>query len=182
MPVRRSRPLPASQYSLWLLPEASSEARLLETIARLSVLLASPSFAPHVTVQGDIAQPLEALRAPLQRMAARCEPLRWPVRRVETSPHFFRCLYLRFDAQPAFTRLQQSARRQTATARGLSPFPHLSLAYGEPHADNAGLAEVLAEEFMGQEIVFDQIAIYRSSQSVPIPEWECLARHPLGGA
>jgi hypothetical protein len=179
MPLRRSRNAPPAQYSIWLLPEATCESRLLETVARLSVLLGGPSFAPHVTVQGDIALSLEPLRVVAQRMAQQCAPLRWTFAQVECSPHFFRCLYLRFAPAAEFAGLQQAARRLTGTVQGLSPFPHLSLAYGDPHPDNTGLCDILAQEFTGQEIIFDQIAICRSSKSVPIPQWDCLARFPL---
>jgi 2'-5' RNA ligase len=179
MPIRRSRNAPPAQYSIWLLPDPLSEPRLLETIARLSVLMGGPSFLPHVTVQGDIAQTLGPLRAQVQRMAQQCAPQCWTVGTVECSPHFFRSLYLRFARVPEFARLQQLSRRCTGTARGLSPFPHLSLAYGDPHPGNTGLCDILVEEFADQEIRFDRIAICRSSKSVPIPQWECLAQFPL---
>jgi 2'-5' RNA ligase len=179
MPLRRSRNAPPAQYSVWLLPDTQSEARLLETVARLSVLLGGPGFVPHLTVQGDIALPMERIHALVERMARQCGPLCWTVGRVECSPHFFRSLYLRFPPMAEFAQLQQLARRQTATAQGLSPFPHLSLAYGDTHPGNTGLCDILAEEFNGQQITFDQIAVCRSSKSVPIPQWECLVRFPL---
>ena len=182
MPKRHARPALPAQYSVWLLPDAATEPVLMETIARLSVLLGSPGFAPHVTVQGDIALPLEHLREPVQRWADSCPPLRWPVAQVECGAQFFRCLYLRFPASAAFTTLQAFAHSSTGTSRGLSPFPHLSLAYGDPQADNAGLRSVLADEFGGREVVFDQLAIFRSSKSVPIPQWECLAQFPLAAS
>ena len=62
MPLGRSRNAPPAQYSVWLLPDTQSEARLLETVARLSVLLGGPSFVPHLTVQGDIALPMERIQ------------------------------------------------------------------------------------------------------------------------
>jgi len=179
MPRRATPPTPAGQYSIWLLPEPEHEARLVETVARLSVLMGGPGFAPHVTVQGDIALPLQQLRGHVQRMAADAAGMRWPVRQVECTAHFFRCLYLRFDSHPVFARLQRAARRCTGTPRGLSPFPHLSLAYGVAHPDNARMGDILGEEFLSWEIVFDRIAICRSSSTVPIPQWECLVHYPL---
>lgn len=182
MPKRRARPAPTAEYSVWLLPEAAIEPMLTETIARLSVLLGGPCFAPHLTVQGDIALPLENLRDPVQRWAESCPPLRWTGAQVECSALFFRSLYLRFDASATFNTLQAFAHSSTKTSRGLSPFPHLSLAYGESQAGNIGLCTVLADEFVGREIVFDQLAIVRASKTVPIPQWECLARFPLASS
>ena len=179
MPKRQVRPDLPAQYSVWLLPEPAIEQVLAETVTRLSVLLGGPGFAPHVTVQGDIALPLDLLRWSVQRWAESCPPLSWPVAHVECTAHFFRSLYLRFNESAAFTALQAFAHSSTETSRGLSPFPHLSLAYGDSQEDNHGLRKVLSDEFVGQEIVFDQLAIYRSSKSVPIAEWECLGRFPL---
>jgi hypothetical protein len=179
MPKRHSRNTQQAQYSLWLLPSGAHESLLLETVARLSVLLGGPSFTPHLTVLGDIALTLEQLRGPARHMAERCPPLRWKVNRVECTAAFFRCLYLRFDKRPEFALLQQCALHCSGTRRGLPPYPHLSLAYGDPHPDNAGLCTLLAEEFAGQAIVFDRLAICRSSSNVPIAQWECLEQFPL---
>ncbi len=173
--------LPA-QYSLWLLPAADDGARLLETMARLGTLLQGPSFAPHVTVQGDIALTKERIATAAGMVARRTPPQRWRVQGVEHTPHFFRCLYLRFGAEPVFDRLQAKAKACTRTPRGLSPYPHLSLAYGEPHPGNAELARTLAQEFGGADILFDRLALYRSSKHVPLPDWESLYTFPLAGA
>jgi hypothetical protein len=101
------------------------------------------------------------------------------VARVEHSEHFFRCLYLRFAAEPAFDALQRAAQDLSGTAQGLSPFPHLSLAYGPPHPDKLQLCERLSAEFSGQEIRFDRLAICRSSSKLPIADWDCLAQYAL---
>ena len=167
------------ETSIWLLPDERHEPALMETIARLSILLGGASFSPHVTIQGDIAVAREKLAHAVARLAARTPVQRWQVDRVECSPHFFRCLYLRFTVQAEFFDLRRAAQALTHTTLGLSPFPHLSLAYGDAHPDNAKLCDLLAGEFSAQEIVFDRLAIYRSSSHVPISAWECLAQYPL---
>ena len=167
------------ETSVWLLPDANHEPVLLETIARLSALLGGAGFAPHVTLQGDIALPWDRLAAPLARLATRMAVQRWQVDRVECGAHFFRCLYLRFGVQSAFDELQGAVRAVTGTAKGLSPFPHLSLAYGDAHPDNPRLCDLLAGEFVAREIVFDRLAVCRSASTLPISEWECLAEYPL---
>lgn len=173
-----SPPLPA-QYSVWLLPSAEHEDRLIEAVARLSALLAGPAFMPHVTIQGDLALPKERLATAVGMLARRTPVQRWRVDGVQTTPHFFRCLYLRFATDPAFAAMQAAAQHCSRTRSGLSPYPHLSLAYGEPQAATAGLARTLQEEFGGQDIVFDRLAIYRSSKHVPIAEWAAVSHHPL---
>lgn len=171
-----------NNYSIWLLPAAAHAARLNDSIALLSTHLGSPVFAPHVTIQGDITIELEPLRRLLERLAACLTPLRWRVDGVESSEHFFRCLVLRLGVTPAFGLMQQATQAITRTETGLSPFPHLSLAYGEPQPHIAGLLAPLAAQYEGQELVFDQLALCRSSRNVPINEWCILAHYPLSPA
>ena len=171
-----------AQYSIWLLPRADHEAALAATIGRLSAELAGPLFAPHVTIQGDVALMPEQLRPALTLLAARIPVQHWPVAMVDGTHHFFRCLFLRFGAQPAFDELQAAAQALTGTAEGLSLFPHLSLTYGDAYEAYAVQRQHLAPAYSGREIVFDRLAICRSSSHVPIAEWTCLAQLPLATA
>lgn len=170
-----------AEYSIWLRPAASDEAALLQTIDRLASLRGSERFAPHVTVQGDLAQPLGALRHMLAPLARKIPVQRWRVEAVECSPHFFRCMVLRFAPCAAFKGMQAAAQAFSQTEQGLSPFPHLSLAYGSAHPDNARLSEELAAEFMGREMVLDRLSICHSSKNVPIPDWSYQANYLLTG-
>jgi hypothetical protein len=168
-----------NEYSIWLLPAAAQEATLAGTVDRLCGTLGGAVFAPHLTVQGDLALPLEELSGFAAGLAHRVEVQRWPITDVENSAHFFRCLYLRFAATPGFEMLQSATRAFAKTSDGLSPFPHLSLAYG-----NAGPAHIqaradLARDFHAQEIVFDRLSICRSSKNVAIADWQNLALYPL---
>ena len=174
-------PLPA-EYSIWLRPAAADEAALLQTIGRLADLRGSERFAPHVTVQGDLARPLEQLRGALASLAGTTPVQRWRVQEVAHSEHFFRRIVLRFAPSAGFTALQAAAQAWSQTQQGLSPFPHLSLAYGEPHADDATVRQALEQEFLGREITLDRLSICHSSKSVPIPDWTYQTDHPLAAS
>ncbi len=167
------------EYSLWLIPSIAHEAALAHTIARLSASLGGVRFEPHVTIQGDLDRPREQLAALTQAMAAQTQVQQWPVQQVEAGAHFFRCIYLRFADPPAFAALQQASRASAGTATGLSPYPHLSLVYSEPHADNARSAVLLAGEYGGRCITFDRIALVRSSSSIAIADWQTVATYAL---
>jgi hypothetical protein len=170
-----------AQYSIWLRPAAHDEAVLLQTIAHLADLRGGERFAPHVTVQGDLAQPLDALRNMLAPLARKIPAQRWRVEAVECSPHFFRCVVLRFAPCVAFTGLQAAAQAFSQTTQSLSPFPHLSLVYGNEPPDNAQLCQELAAEFVGREILLDRLSISLSSKSVPMPDWAYQADYTLAG-
>jgi len=168
-----------TEYSIWLMPGATREVTLINTVARLSGLLGGEIFAPHVTLQGDLAMPLETLGRLAGALAERVTVQSWRVHEVECSEHFFRCLYLRFGAEPGFQALQGAVQAFTQTAHGLSPFAHLSLAYGQAGPGHLRARADLSREFAAQEIVFDRLAISRSSSNVPIADWLCLAQYPL---
>ena len=168
-----------AEYSIWLLPAAAHEATLAATVNRLCSELGGGVFAPHLTIQGDLALPLEELAAFTSELAGRVEVQRWPVTEVENSAHFFRCLYLRFAAMPGFEVLQNAVHTFAKTTDGLSPFAHLSLAYGTAGPGHVQARAELADEFIGQEIVFDRLAISRSSKNIAIADWQNLALYPL---
>jgi hypothetical protein len=167
------------EFSIWLLPAAAQQTRLSRTIERLSAALGGQRFAPHVTIQGDLDMSMDRLQGALGPLAAGLGRLRWRVARVEHSEFYFRCLVLRFGAEPAFDALQLAAQAVSGTASGLSPYPHLSLAYGPPHPDKPLLCEQLSREFVGQEMLFDRIAVCRASSRLPIDTWTCLAQYAL---
>ncbi len=168
-----------NEYSIWLLPAATQEAALAGTVGRLSTELGGPVFAPHLTIQGDLTLPLEELRGFTAGLAGRLDVQRWQVTDVENSAHFFRCLYLRFASTPGFELLQSALQALSKSTAGLSPFPHLSLAYGDAGPAHVQARADLEGEFMGQEIVFDRLSICRSSKNVAIADWQNLALYPL---
>ena len=171
-----------SHYSLWLLPAADQEAELVRAMGGLRLVLGGEAFGPHLTVQGDLAQPLETLLQALPQMAATVPVQRWRIRQVEMSEHFFRSLYLRFDDEPAFAALQAAMQELSGTGQGLSPYPHVSLSYGPAHAGKAALREQLAGDWVGRVLTLDRLAVTNSAQSVAIGDWRVLAVQALGGA
>ena len=169
----------ASEFSIWLLPAASDAAMLHGIVDELSSTLHSPVFTPHLTIQGDIALPKAELEDALSGLAARIVVQRWPVQQIECAQHVFRCLYLRFAEHTAFTELQHASRALTGTPDGLSPFPHVSLAYAVPHPRLEEIAQARRAAWVGRDILFDRLAIWRSSKDVAIADWACVAQFPL---
>jgi hypothetical protein len=171
----------AAEYSIWLLPRAPEERALAALVASLAPCFCGMVFGPHVTVQGDLARAPEALLRDTQALAAQSAALDARVSGLERSPHFFRCLVLRLEAGAAFDALQMRAAHCNGRREGLSPFAHLSLAYGDASAQalpDAALAEI-EREWLGQRLVLDRLAVVRSSKTVAIDEWRVLATFEL---
>ncbi|MDB5849832.1 MAG: hypothetical protein JWP29_3584 [Rhodoferax sp.] len=168
-----------AEYSIWLMPCAADLAVFQAVVDELAPQFGQPAFLPHVTVQGDLALPLDAVAAQVRSLAAAWPAQHWPVVDVERSDFFFRCLYLRFERTPAFDGLQGGAQLFSGTAQGLSPYPHLSLAYGQVQPYQAALVEALRARFKGRTVVFDRLAVCLSSKDIPIAQWRCVVEAPL---
>lgn len=171
------------RYSLWLLPVAQDRAWLDPLIGRLAPVFGQPPFVPHVTVQGDLARPLAEVCEVALGIARELPVQRWPVRGIERSVHFFRAFYLRFDRTDAFVPLLERAARLAGTRNGLSPFPHLSLAYGTlDDAAKAAQIEAIGTGIAARTVAFDALAVALSGQRVPIEAWRLAAICPLARA
>ena len=166
-------------YSLWLMPSAADQAELTGWVQRLAPEFGQHAFVPHVTIQGDLETPLEILRAKTAALASSCRVLRWPVQAVQSTDNFFRCMYLRFEETQAFKALQDGALAISGTVTGLSPYPHLSLAYGQMQPGHQALLALMEENFLTRPLTFDRLSISRSSKDIPISEWACLQDFPL---
>ncbi|APW36431.1 hypothetical protein RD110_03805 [Rhodoferax koreense] len=170
------------QYSIWLMPAAPDAAELQALVDELAPQFGQPAFVPHVTIQGDLDLPLDVLVGHVRGLAAAWPVQTWPVGEVERSDFFFRCLYLRFAVHAAFDGLQRQAQASTGTAEGLSPYPHLSLAYGQVQPGQGALVEALRARFRGRRLVFDHLSVCLSSKHTPIADWACVFDAPLKSA
>ncbi len=168
-----------AEHSIWLMPCASEQADLSVWVKRLAPQFGQPAFVPHLTIQGDLETPLEILQAKTAALASSCKVLRWPVQAVQSTENFFRCMYLRFEETQAFKALQDGALAISGTVTGLSPYPHLSLAYGQMQPGQQALLALMEENFLTRPLTFDRLSICRSSKNIPISEWVCLQDFPL---
>ena len=168
-----------TEYSLWLLPGPDHEPVLVETIARLSALMQGARFEPHVTIQGDLDLPLHALQQLARSLATHTTVQTWAIDGVGADEHFFRCLYLRLAPSAAFDTLQSATATAAGTRAGLSPYPHLSLAYAQPHPDNQRLCQLMAEQFADRPLTLDRIAVVRCSSQLPVTHWAIESTYAL---
>jgi hypothetical protein len=164
----------APAYSLWLLPRQDAQQQLAGVVARLSRSFGTRTFVPHVTVQGDLTHRLREVTAVAEDIARTLQVQHWPVRGIEQSMHYYRAFYLAFDGCDGFAPLGPRCARAFGTDAGLSPFAHLSLAYGTLDAAAKGaLARDVAAE-IPPTLTFDRLAVALSGSSVGIASWRTL--------
>ena len=171
----------SGSLSLWLLARDDQQQRLARLVRELAPQHDGHVFEPHLTIQGDLVLDEPDARALLQELARSTPVQHWTVRAVEGTEHYFRSLYLRLDAGPAFDAMRRRSAERSGTNEGLSPYAHVSLAYGPTRGDASALRERLGREQAGQTIAFDRLVLARSGQAVAIADWCVLASEPLSG-
>ena len=170
---------PAPAYSLWLLPQEDAQDHLSDVVTRLSKRFGTRPFTPHVTVHGDLSRRLHEVAAVANDLARSLPVQQWHVRGIEQSAQYYRACYLAFDGCEAFTPLGVRTTQAFTTDRGLSPFAHLSLAYGTL---DAAAKSQLAREFAAEmplTLTFDRLAVSLSGKSVAIASWRTLQSFAL---
>ncbi len=141
-----------NRHALWLLPSSAHEPLLAEHIARLSSWMQSTRFEPHVTILSGIDTEPQSLAQLTAALASQSPVMPCTVARVAPGAQYFECIYLDLQANTTFDVLQSAARALFGISDvDATAHPHLSLAYGEPHPDNAKLCAVLAEQFTGAD-------------------------------
>ena len=171
----------SASLSLWLLARDDQQRRLARLVRELAPQHDGHVFEPHLTIQGDLVSNEPDARALLHELARSTPVQRWTVRAVESTEHYFRSLYLRLDAGPAFDAMRRRCAERSGSDAGLSPYAHVSLAYGPTRGDAPALRERLGREHDGQTIEFDRLVLARSGQAVAIADWGVLASEPLSG-
>ena len=169
----------APAYSLWLLPEADALEHLSNIVARLAPRFATRAFLPHATIQGDLTRRLHDLAAVAGQLASSTPVQTWRVRGIELSDAYYRAFFVAFDDCPEFAPLCARSAQALGDSAGLSPFAHLSLAYGT--LDVAAKVRLI-EEFAAElpaSLPFDRIGVALSGKSVGIASWRTLQTFAL---
>jgi hypothetical protein len=169
-------------YSLWLMPVEDDADLLEQIVAELAPVFGMPAFPPHVTVQGDLPLRLAAVTSIAVAVAGMARRQRWPVRGVETSEHPFRTFYVALDDADALAPMQECAAAAAGSRHGLSPFPHLSLAYGTLDAGRKAALVASVGARLPKALRFERIVVALSGASVPIPSWRALESFALAAA
>lgn len=168
-------------YSFWLVPEPALEAELGKLVRALAPVFGMPAFVPHATVQGDLDLSADDAEMLARELVAGESPLAWRAWGIQWTEHPFRTFFVAFDRADRFHALLDRSAKLTGSRDGLSPFPHLSLAYGNlPVREKIARSRPLAGAIDGRTIRFDRLVVALSGKEVPVQDWRVVASIPLG--
>lgn len=170
-------------YSFWLVPEPALEQELGKLVRALAPVFGMPPFAPHATVQGDLDLSADDAEMLARELVAGEGPLAWRAWGIQWTEHPFRTFFVAFDRADRFRALLERSAKLTGSREGLSPFPHLSLAYGTlPVREKIARSRPLSGAIDGRTMVFDRLVVALSGKEVPVEEWRAVATIPLARA
>ncbi len=170
---------PRRRYSLWLLPEPGAAGVFSETIDRIGQQHRGPRFPPHVTILGWLMGDEQTLADRTARLAAGLKPLSLKVAGFGGEPTYFRCLYVRLDADTGIRDAHAAASREFSAGYGKGYLPHVSLHYGRLDADKKTR---LIDELRGAVLsgfTVDRLQLVHIT--VAISDWRVVASFPLEG-
>ncbi len=171
----------STSYSFWLLPESALESEFAKLVRALAPVFGMPAFGPHATVQGDLDLSADDAEMLARELVAGEGPLSWRAWGIQWTEHPFRAFFVAFDRADRFRALTERSARLTGSREGLSPFPHLSLAYGAlPVREKIARSRPLAGAVEGRTMVFDRLAVALSGKEVAVEDWRIVATIPLG--
>ena len=81
-------------------------------------------------------------------------------------------LYAGFEPAGRLTQLKARSVEAFGVGSVETFMPHISLAYGVSEEQRQTVLAELNDEFTGQPIRFDAIAVVNSAQSIPIEDWK----------
>lgn len=163
------------------MPEPALEAELGKLVRALAPVFGMPAFAPHATVQGDLDLSAADAEMLARELVAGESPLAWRAWGIQWTEHPFRTFFVAFDRADRFHALLDRSAKLTGSRDGLSPFPHLSLAYGTlPVREKIARSRPLAGAIDGRTMRFDRLVVALSGKETPVEDWRVVATIPLG--
>jgi hypothetical protein len=158
-------------YGLWLRPAEPIDTQLSQLIRGFAQRFSGPAFPPHLTLASHFVD-RETARSAAEVAAKRLADIRLRFEAVETTPEFYRALFLRAVDDPALLACQAELAARTAKPAG-DFLPHVSLFYGELGANRR---RALAEAGILLPLVLEVGAIEVWRLRGTVEDWErCVA-------
>lgn len=170
-------------HSIWLCPTATANQHLQNTIDDIADQEGTPSFAPHVTLLGDIVAAPRHTESLCRLAFAQTAVVDARIEGLAMTNQFFMSLFADLDV-PSYLH---DLRRTLADRLGLDVAPdfrpHLSLAYGLARdAQARQFTRTTPAVSQGQNLLLDTVVIASSSSTLPINLWKPLLKIKLVSA
>jgi 2'-5' RNA ligase len=167
------------RFFLWLLPPTPVCDRFASLIDTLSRRWGTPRFSPHITLVGSLDSPLDEIVARLTTLAADLAPVPVRLTHLGWTEQYFRCLFMRAERTPPLLAAHETASARLDRPTDADFMPHLSLIYGNLHAEQK---QKVVEEIAGRfNTAFEADHIGLCLADGPPEQWQLLRTFALTG-
>lgn len=169
----------ATGHSLWLVPDGDVLETLRCILAQLAEDFGSPPFEPHVTLVGELSQPLPEIEERARSLTTMLSPLTIRCQRLASDREYFKCVFFTVAKSKALLQANRLATK-VFTVPAIPYEPHLSLLYTEVDPETRSgilhrLGHLAAPSFRAESI-----SIVQTEGGVP--EWREVYRYSLQGS
>lgn len=119
----------SEKFSIWALPEKTTEQNLQSLIVYLSALYGGPFFQPHLTIVGDVDRGRNHVIEVAHKLAEDLDELSLKLGEVSFSTTFFQSVFIRALASAQLMDLNLNAKQLLKIENNVY-MPHISLLYG----------------------------------------------------
>ena len=167
-------------YSLWLMPEGELQNTLAALIRHVTQQYATPAFPAHTTLLGNVRGSEQQIRAKTQQLATSISPFPITLTEVDTTPEYYRALFIRVALSDELARLYEQARHIFQFSSPTEYRPHLSLLYS--HLSRAQKDRIIARiqpQLQDLPHTFTANTLHLYTTEGPITTWRQVGTFPL---
>lgn len=168
----------ARGHSIWLVPSRSGYDYFQALISDLANRGGTVGFSPHITLLGQLPQPVGLLKTKMQTCFGETDSFKLSFSRIGTFPEYFRSIILHIAPNHDLERLHHLAKRVFEPTSDKNFVPHLSLLYS--HLDLASKKELLEKVTIEPPTSVRISEVLLMETKGPLSEWREILRIPLG--
>ncbi|MFK7745233.1 MAG: 2'-5' RNA ligase family protein [Roseobacter sp.] len=164
----------AQPHSIWLCTQGPLYDQMAADIGRLASAINTDTFAPHVTLLGDLTGSPADTFAACRRVFGAATSIKARVTGIAQTEDFFMSLFLDLDDGGSLRVAREQIAKDLSVKIPEQFRPHISLAYGHTALDPQGVCQ-LNDRYTGQEITLQSVAVVASAKEIPIAQWHILS-------
>lgn len=164
-------------HSIWLIPDHATHTAFQTVITSLAKVSGSVNFPPHITLLGQLDQPVEWLRVRLEHICNNFSRFELEMKHLGMFDRYFRSIILHVRENHELERIYSEALR-VFEYRGSERFvPHLSLMYSNlDNSEKSKFLDAVMSEWPITLTVGEVVLIETSGRS---DQWQERARYTL---
>jgi hypothetical protein len=172
--------MPELDYSLWLMPEDTLQTTLTALITDIAKQHNAFAFPAHITLLGNVHGTEQQVLAHAQELATSTTSFPVTLTEVDTTPEFYRALFIRVTLSTELTQFYEHARQIFQFDPQREYRPHLSLLYSNlSHGQKDEIIASIQPQLHDLPHTFVVRKLHLYTTDGPIESWQPIGSFPL---